>query len=74
MKKYLKLVCLIVMLLIIPTLVNASDDTEYTTTSTINGVTANLQYKLDEKNQVIELYLFQIFRQVISDMQNPQIS
>ena len=55
MKKYLKLVCLIVMLLIIPTLVNASDDTEYTTTSTINGVTANLQYKLDEKNQVIEL-------------------
>ena len=47
MKKYLKLVCLIVMLLIIPTLVNASDDTEYTTTSTINGVTANLQYKLD---------------------------
>lgn len=53
-KKYLIIILLIGLILFFaPTMVNAVD--KYTATSTINGVTVNWEYELNESNEIINL-------------------
>ena len=53
-KEILITLLLVALVLVIPTSVRA-DDTKYTTSQVINGVTAQFEYKLDDNNQIIEL-------------------
>ncbi len=53
-KRILLIIILIIAILLIPNLVKADEETK-TTTTTINGITVNWSYKLDENSKVKDL-------------------